>query len=193
MAVGALPGSWNWYDYVVAIAVASGVYTGLRTGLLRSVWRAVTWALMTGVGLLLYPSAGPWVRDIFNVGTDAANLQAFLLVGIAVYILCRLGDREITIRLAQRPLPALADNLGGAVVGPLVMAFIVVWASFVLVLMRSRFWHEQVAERSYIGARLVRPFPALATAPKKSVFEQPWFLQPVPRRAEPTPERDGSR
>jgi len=58
----------------------------------------------------------------------------------------------------------------------------------VLALMRSPFWHEQIARNSCFGARVVQQFPPVAAMAEKQQQEGPWFMKPIPRREEPTAE-----
>jgi uncharacterized membrane protein required for colicin V production len=187
IAAAELPTTLNWYDYVVGFAILTGFFTGLRAGLIRSLVRVGTWILMTLFSLLLYVTVGLGLKDYAGLDTDSANLQAFLMVSLLVFILCHFAGDEIVFRGTKRPLPAWLDNLGGVLFGPLVMVVFVAWLSIVLVLMRNPFCHQLVARNSYCASRLVQKFPSVAdTAGKKT--DEPWFMKPIPRREEPTAE-----
>ncbi len=186
MIAATLPTTLNWYDYAVATAVLLGFYTGLRAGLTRSLLRTVMWVLMTFLALLLYPTMGNGLHDIFDVEADSANLQAFLLVGLVVYIPCHFASNEIMFRTSKYGLPAWLDNAGGVLFGAVVMVVVMAWLSIALALMRSPLWHEQVARNSCFGARVVQQFPSVAAMAEKQQQESLWFMKPIPRREEPT-------
>ncbi|MBM3859913.1 MAG: CvpA family protein [Verrucomicrobia bacterium] len=192
-AAFALPDSMNWCDFVVAGAVLAGLYVGLRMGLLRSGLQTATWLLMIVLALLLYPTLGMWMHELLDLEADSANLQAFLGVGLVVYLACHFAGREILYRASQRVLPAAADNFLGPVVGAVLMVVVMAWACFALALTRSQFWHEEVTRHSYFGARVVQPFPSVAAMSKKKQSDNLWFMDPIKRRAEPTPDSKGSR
>jgi uncharacterized membrane protein required for colicin V production len=184
--MNALPTSLNWYDYVVALAVLSGFYTGLRAGLFRSFLRTLMWALMTLVGLLLYQTVGIGLHDFFGLETDSANVQAFLLLGLVVFILSRAAIREIMYRVSQHSLSPAVDNVGGAFLGvPLMLAFLV-WLTITLALLRSPTWDDVVVRHSCFGARCVWPFAAIAAPLDEKKTQRSWLTEPLQRREEPT-------
>ncbi|MCX7886193.1 MAG: CvpA family protein [Verrucomicrobiae bacterium] len=184
---------WNWYDYTAAGFVAIGLYVGLRSGLVESFCRLTTWTMMIAAGLLLYSSVAPWLSTLLAVEADTAKFQAFLATGFLVYLAGRFITRQVVPHVSHRPLPALLDNLGGALLGASAMTMVVVWTSMVLVLGRSAFWHEQVAVRSYWGARIMQQFPALVVTPKKETWQKWWFFGPIERRTEPAPDSKNTR
>lgn len=193
IAVATLPTTLNWYDYIMVLMLLSGFYTGLRAGLVRSSLRIGTWILMTAVALLFYPTLGMWLNDIGGVEKDSANMQAFILVGLVVYIPCYFASREIMFRMSQRSLPAWLDNAGGVLLGAVWMVVVIIWLCLVLAVVHSPFWHEQVACNSYVGARVVQPFPSIAAMDEKKTSDKPWFMEPLKRREEPTADDYKSR
>jgi len=193
MAVAEWARSLNWFDYAVIALVLTGIYSGLRAGVVRSAVWIVTWLLMCFVALLLYPTVGDWLHQVFGLESDSAHLQAFLLLGLLVYLPCRFVGHSIQLRALEHPLPAIADNIGGPLLGMVFMAVLAVWLCIVLTLMRSPFWHTQVARESHVGSRVVHWFPALDTVADKPPVDKPWFLGPIQRRQEPTPDSDKSR
>jgi uncharacterized membrane protein required for colicin V production len=178
--------SLNWYDYVVGVVVLSGFYIGLRTGLARSALRTLTCGVMTLLSLLLYPTVGMGLHEIFGLDVDSANLQAFLFLGMIVFILCHFAAREIMFRASQRSLPATLDNVGGMLIGPFVMLLVMAWLSLALALTRSPTLHPIVVQESRFGAHVVQPFPLIAAAPDTKNNKKPWFMEPIKRREEPT-------
>jgi len=189
----ALPTSLNWYDFAVGAAVLLGFFSGLRAGLIRSALRVGTWVLMTVLALAFYVTLGMWMHDIMGVETDSANLQAFLIVALVVFVLCHFASNEIMFRTSKYGLPAWLDNAGGVLFGAVLMVLVMAWLSIVLALMRSPFWHEQIARNSCFGARVVQQFPPVAAMAEKEQPEKLWFMKPIPRRAEPTPDTKGPR
>jgi uncharacterized membrane protein required for colicin V production len=188
-----LPTSWNWYDYIVAVAVLSGFYSGLRAGLVRSVWRVVMWGVMTLVALLLFATLGAGLHDLFGLGTDSANLQAFLIVTLVVYVPCHFAGNAIVSRVSERRLPALVENVGGVLVGPFVMVLVMAWLSIALALTRSPLWHEEAVQYSCFGSRVVQHFPSIAATTEKKQTDKLWFMEPIKRREDPTADGDKSR
>jgi len=188
-----LPTTLNWYDYAVAVVLLSGFYTGLRAGVVRTSLRVATWVVMTALALLLYPTVGMWLHDIFGVDTDSANVQAFLLMGLVVYIPGIFAAREIMFRASQSSLSAWMDNAGGVLLGPVWMLVLMIWLCLALALLRSPFWHEQVVRESCFGSRVTQHFPSLAAPLDDKNAKKPWFMEPIKRREEPTADGYKSR
>lgn len=188
------PISLNWYDYVVAAVVLYGFYSGLRRGLVHTSLRLVTWALMLVLPLCFYVTAGLWFRDYSGLDGDLSNLVAFQGIAIVVFLCCLAISNNIRYRLSNRKVPAWIDNMGGVLLGAVLMLLVMAWVSIMLSLMRSPFWHEQVAKESCFGYRVVQQFPPVAAMTEKQQKpEQLWFMKPIQRRSEPTPDTKGPR
>ncbi|NQU12423.1 hypothetical protein HQ590_16630, partial [bacterium] len=60
--------------------------------------------------------------------------------------------------------------------------------TILLCLLRSDFWHQQVARNSRFGACVVEHVPALARVVEEQFPDKVWFLDDIPRRQAPTIE-----
>lgn len=182
-----LPETLNWYDYVVAAAVFYGCYNGIRTGVVREFFRVLTWIFVIVVSVICYVPAGTWMKDYSGLDGDLSNLIAFWMISLVTWMFgVWLSDHGMH-RWGKRKLYAIVENLGGLLMGAILLVLIMVWTSVAVTLMRSEFWHEQVFRNSCFGARVVQTFPSVAEmAQKKQPAEQLWFMKPIQRREEHT-------
>jgi len=185
------PTSLNWYDYVVAAVVLCGLFDGRRRGLVHSLLRVATWALVLVVPICLYVTAGKWFCGYSGLDRDLSNLTMFLVIAIVTYLVCFAISDAIRYRLSKRTVPAWLDNIGGLLLGGVVTVLLMAWVSIALSLMRSQFWHDQIAKESRFGYRVVQRFPSVAAMVEKpQPAEDLWFLKPIQRRTEPTPDKE---
>ena len=188
-----LPTSLNWYDYVVLAIVSIGLMMGRRLGILRSLLRMITWLVMSGLALALYPFVGEWLRGLLDVDLDFANLLAFMGITLFISLMSFWACDAIVLRYSRHEPSPWVDNFGGLLLGGVTAVVITVWLTVGFTLMRSQFWHEQVARDSYFGARVVQQFPRVAEMANKPQPEELWFMRPLHRRADPVHDIKGGK
>ena len=182
----------NWFDMVVTAAMIYGIVAGVRNGLSGEIILVLGLLLMVVLALNFYASVGDWLQSVTGQTVEMANLVAFVSIAVSVYVVTVVVRRVVHRRLKQLTFAAAVENVGGGVAGLVRMAVAVAWLTVVLSLVRSPFWHEQVARNSRFGAFVVEQFPAVAAVAKKEFPEKVWFLREIKRPKEPTIEESSS-
>ncbi len=179
------PFGMNWYDAVVVLAVVYGVWSGVRTGFSGEIIRAVGLVMMVVLAVGFYPPAGAWLKDRMDWDSDRANLVAFIAVAVIAFIITLIAQTIVHKRRRGRVFSALVENMLGGVAGALRMLVIMIWLTVLLCLVRSPWWHKQIARQSRSGAWLVDHLPAVAAVVDKQFPESLWFLGNIKRPQEP--------
>ena len=179
------PTGSNWYDIVVLATLVYGVVTGVRTGFTREVIRTIGFAAMVLLGLKYYGAVGAWLKPVLYIPTEIANLMAFILIAALIYGVM-YGVRELVHRRIMKfSCGAFVENVGGGTLGFFRMLAIMGTLTVLLCLLRSDFWHDQIARNSQFGAYVVNQSAPLAELAKKRFPEKLWFTQEIKRRGEP--------
>jgi uncharacterized membrane protein required for colicin V production len=177
--------TFNWYDFVVLFALLFGVWSGIRTGFLGEIIRAVGLVAMVVVALVYYHRGGEWLRGQTGFSPEFANLVSFIAICTAVYALF-VGLRSLLHkRMKRATTPAFVENTGGGVLGVIRMLAIMVGLTIGLTLVRSPFWHQEVANQSRFGRYVVHRFPAVESMTHSNYEEKLWFLDKLLRPEEP--------
>jgi hypothetical protein len=140
-----------------------------------------------------YQPLGGWLETKVGWETDLANLVAFVAIAVAVFAVTFVAHLIVRRQRKARVLSALAENLGGAVAGAVRMLFVMAWVTVLLCLVRSQWWHEQIAHKSRAGAWLVDHLPTVAAVVDKQFPEKLWFLDEIKRPNEPEVEPDAPK
>jgi membrane protein required for colicin V production len=184
--------SFNWYDIVVGLALAYGVWGGIRAGLFVEVLRVVGIGLMVAAALHFYIPAGDRLRSWTDLAEEPSKLLAFVAIAVAVYLVTLMIRNFVTGRVKKFTFLAFTDNVGGALAGLIRMAVVMAFVTIMISLTRSQFWHRQVSKNSAFGATVVAQFPEVAAVVKKSFPEKLWITQEIKRRDDPDLETTGS-
>jgi membrane protein required for colicin V production len=186
-----VPGTINWYDLVVVVALLYGVWSGLRAGLTGEIIRVIGLVLMIALAAEFYLSAGNWLRAHSQLGKDISYLIAFVSIAVVVHLIA-LAARLATHKQMQKlKFAAIVENVGGSLAGVVRMAVIMTWLTVLLCLSNSDFWHHTVGEESRFGTFVINQLPAVKNIVKKSFPEKAW-LSDLKRRPEPNYEEVGS-
>jgi uncharacterized membrane protein required for colicin V production len=182
--LAALPFGANWYDVVIILGLAYGVYDGIRTGFSGEILRVVGWVSMIAVAALTYKDTAPWLMHHFDMEKTAAELSMFIGIAMLTWAAILVVRRIIHQRLKVRPLAGFVESGGGAVLGAVRLAVILAWVTIGLALIRSPFWHKQVARDSRFGSYLVQHLPVLTAHVEKNFPETMIFFREIKRREE---------
>jgi membrane protein required for colicin V production len=183
----------NWYDIVVIAVLIYGIVAGVRNGLSGEIILVLGLLLMVALALSFYADVGEWLRRVTGLILEVANLVAFVSIAVIVYVVTIVVRKVVHRKLKQLKFTAVVENIGGGMAGSLRVLVIMAWLTVVLSLVRSPFWHEQVARNSRFGAFVVEQFPAVAAVTKKEFPEKVWFLRDIRRREEPTIDESSSQ
>jgi uncharacterized membrane protein required for colicin V production len=183
----------NWYDIVVVAALIYGIVAGVRNGLSGEIILVLGLLLMVALALSFYAGVGEWLRRITGLTVEVANLVAFVSIAVLAYVVTIVVRKVVHRKLKQLTFGAVVENVGGGVAGLLRLLVTMAWLTVVLSLVRSPFWHKQVARNSRFGAFVAEQFPAVAAVAKKEFPEKVWFLRDVQRREEPAIEDSSSQ
>jgi membrane protein required for colicin V production len=175
----------NWYDWVVAVAVVYGLWSGLRTGLSGELLRVLSWVLMVAAAVFFFEPVGAWLARTLRLAREPANLIAFVVLVVMVYVIMLAIRWLVTKRFPRQPMAAFLENFGGALAGALRMTVMMGLLTVVLCLTRSAWWHTQVGKNSRFGAGVIHYLPAVEAMTRKQFDEKVWFLKDVKRRDEP--------
>ena len=184
--------SFNWYDLVVGVALAYGVWSGIRTGLFVELLRVVGIAAMVIVAVHFYIPLGDRLRDWSGIAREPARLTAFVAIAVAVYVISVVIRNLVRARANKVSLLAVTDNIGGALAGLIRMAVAMALVTIMISLMRSPFWHRQVSVNSVFGSAVVAQLPEVAAVVQRSFPEKLWITKELQRREEPDVENTGS-
>jgi membrane protein required for colicin V production len=183
----------NWYDIVVIAVLIYGIVAGVRNGLSGEIILVLGLLLMVALALSFYADVGEWLRRVTGLILEVANLVAFVSIAVIVYVVTIVVRKVVHRKLKQLKFAAVVENIGGGMAGSLRVLVIMAWLTVVLSLVRSPFWHEQVARNSRFGAFVVEQFPAVAAVTKKEFPEKVWFLRDIRRREEPAIDESSSQ
>jgi membrane protein required for colicin V production len=175
----------NWYDVVVALALAYGVWSGIRAGLSGEIIGVIGLVLMIVLAVHLYAPVGAWIHSLTGLAEEPSNLIAFSGIAVVVYLLTVVARRIVHARLQKLRFAAVLENVGGAFAGTLRMLVLMALLSIVLSLTRSPWLHEHIATKSVFGSFVVGQFPAVKAVVEKEFPEKIWFLDELQRRKEP--------
>ncbi len=187
-----MPSSFNWFDVVVVVALGYGIWSGIRTGLSGEILRVFGIILMAVLGLGYYLPLGNWLQQQTGLVEEFAHLVAFVSIAVAVYLVSLLIRILVHKKLKKLRLTATLENVGGAIAGGLRMLVIMALLSITFGLMRSPFWHDQVANGSQFGSFVVRQFPAVEAVAKKGFEERLWFTKDLKRPQEVDVDKTGT-
>lgn len=180
--------SFNWYDFVVLVTLLLGLWGGIRTGFFGEIVRVIGLALMATLALMFYQRGGAWVHAQTKMAIELANLVAFISIAVVVYAVTLVVRALIHRKMKKAAGRAFIENAGGAVLGVARMTVVMGCLTIGLTLMRSPFWHKQVAHESRFGAYVVGRFPSVAAMTHSNFTETLWFLEELHRPAEPSIE-----
>lgn len=175
----------NWYDVVVAVALGYGVWSGIRRGVTGEMLSIVAWVLTVALALFGYEPLGRWLQGKTDWDIELAKLLAFMSIVVAMYLISGALRALFRRRLKQRPLSAMVESVGGAVIGLTRMGIVMAAVTVAVCLTRSEFWREQVGRRSRFGSIVVCLVPDVAEAVSKKVSQEIWFMRELKRPAEP--------
>jgi len=177
--------AFNWYDFVVLVALVYGLWSGIRTGLSGEIIRVLALLLMVALALNFYAPIGAWLKTRTGLVEEVANLTAFIGIALVVYAVSLVLRRLIQRRTRKLAFAAMLENVGGAVAGVLRMLVVMAWVTVILSLVRSPFWHKHVAHESQFGAFVVKQFPAVKAMTEKQFPEEFIFFRDLRRPADP--------
>jgi membrane protein required for colicin V production len=183
--------SFNWYDIVVGVALAYGVWSGIRTGLFVEVLRVVGIVAMVAAAVHFYIPAGDRFQSWSGIAREPARLMAFVVIAVAVYVVSVALRNLVSARAKKVKFLAFTDNVGGAVAGLIRMAVAMVLVTIMISLMRSPYWHQQVSVNSVFGSAVVQQLPEVAAVVQKSFPEKLWITKELKRREEPDVDKAG--
>jgi uncharacterized membrane protein required for colicin V production len=177
--------TFNWYDFVVLLALIFGVWSGIRAGFLGEIIRAIGLVVMAIVALVYYERAGSWLHASSGLAAEPSNLISFVVLAAGVYLLF-VGLRSLLHRkMKKASTPAFVENTGGGVLGTVRMLTIMICITIGLTLVRSPFWHQQIAQDSRFGSYVVGKFPAVESLTHSNYEEKLWFLDKLLRPEDP--------
>jgi membrane protein required for colicin V production len=186
-----VPGTLNWYDFVVIVALLYGVWSGLRAGLTGEIIRVIGLVLMIVLAAEFYLPAGNWLQAHSRLGEEPAYLIAFVSIAVVVHLIA-LAARLATHKQMQKlKFAAMVENVGGSFAGVIRMAVIMMWLTVLLCLSNSDFWRQTAGEESRFGSFVINQLPAVNNMVKKSLPQKTW-LSDLKRRPEPNYEEAGS-
>lgn len=185
--------TFNWYDFVVLLALIFGVWSGTRAGFLGEIIRAVGLVVMAIAALRYYQPLGDWLHTKTGLATEPANLISFIVLAAVVYALF-VGLRSLLHRkMKKASTPAFVENTGGGVLGTVRMLTIMICVTIGLTLVRSPFWHQQIAQDSRFGSYVVGKFPAVESLTHSNYEEKLWFLDKLLRPEDPGIEESNKK
>jgi membrane protein required for colicin V production len=177
--------SYNWYDVVVIIALAYGVWSGIRTGLTGELIRAAGWVLTVTLAVRFYQPVGQWLSGKLNMETEVGHLVAFIAIALGMYAVQVMVRTLVHKRVKRFKFGAVLENVGGGTAGAVRMALVMTCLSVMLCLIRSPFWHQQVGKNSAFGSYVTGRFPAVAAMVEKKFPETMWFSKELKRPDDP--------
>jgi len=195
MGLGTFAASFggNWYDIVVICALIYGVVAGVRNGFSGEIILVLGMLLMIVLAMSFYGGLGAWLQSVSGLTNELANVVAFVMIAVLVYIVTVAVRLFVHRKLKQRPFAAMVENIGGGVAGLLRMLVVMTWLTVVLSLSPSPYWREQAAYKSRFGSFIVEQFPAVAAVTKRELPEKVWFLRDIKRPEEPSVEDSGAQ
>jgi len=146
---------WNWYDYVILIALVGGLWQGFRRGLSKIALTTIGSLLVLTATLKLYQTIYDWLQ-IRQWFTQAANGPA-AIVAIAVggYLPILIISQIFGKWIQRRFFPVFLESFGGGVLGLISMAAMLAWLNLGLMLTCGQSVQRQFLYDSWIGSRLV--------------------------------------
>jgi membrane protein required for colicin V production len=186
-----VPGTINWYDFVVVVALLYGVWSGLRAGLTGEIIRVVGLVLMIVLAAEFYLPVGNWLHEHSPLGQDVSYLIAFVGIAVVVHLIALAARLATHKRMQKLKFAAMVENVGGSLAGVIRMAVIMTWLTILLCLSNSGFWHHTVGEESRFGSFVINQLPAVNNMVKRSFPEKSW-LTDLKRAPEPNYEDVGS-
>ncbi len=184
-----LPFGMNWYDAVLVLGIVYGIWSGVRNGFSAEVITAVGLVMMVVLAIGFYHHVGAWMQNRTGWDGDLANLVAFVGIAVVVFVITFVTQNVVRRKRKAKVFSAIAENIGGAVAGSLRMAVIATWLTVLLCLVRSDFWHEQIAQNSQYGSWLVDHLPTVAAVVDKQFPETVPFFEELQRRQDPDVEK----
>lgn len=176
----------NWYDWVVIVAAAYGVWSGIRRGFMGELMSVVGVVLMLYLSLKFYAPLGELLRAYLGFAIEPANLTAFVVISILVYLAAFSMSEYLHDKMKRGGVFAVSvENFGGAIGGLIRTLGIMTAITIALCLTRSEFWHSHVGRESKFGLYIVERYPPVAEMVNRNFKEKMWFMDDIKRREDP--------
>ena len=154
--------SWNWYDLVILVALAWGIWHGKRWGLSEKATTTVGSLLVLAATLKFYLPVYKWMQDRHCFELEALGAAAVLAIAVGIYLPVLLVRWRLSRWIQSHLFPQSVEKYGGAVLGLVSMTALIAWLSVGLLLTCGRSAHREVVQDSWLGSRIVNRLPAVA-------------------------------
>lgn len=177
---------WNWYDWLVLVALGYGIWSGMRNGFVGELTSVIGVVAMLALAIKGFEPVGKFIRAYVDFTEEMSNLIAFVVISLVVYVIA-VSVRQVLHDKMKRGgvLPVTIENVGGAGGGFLRMLGIMSAITIGICLTRSEFWHRQVGRDSQFGAAVARKIPRVDAMVNRSFKEKIWFMDDIKRREDP--------
>ena len=163
---------YNWYDAVVPIVLAYGVWNGWEAPFTEKIFGVAEMMLALVVGIEWYGPVSARLESVTGMSAVAARPTAFIGIAILVRLLSLLGQHLARRKLLEIEVWRSVNLLGAPLAGFLWACGLMIWITVALNLTNSQFCHDQIARNSRFGATVIARVPAVAITLTKHSPEQ---------------------
>jgi hypothetical protein len=161
-AVSNMFNGYNWYDAVVPVVLAYGVWNGWEAPFTEKIFGVAEMTLALVVGIAWYGPVSARLESVTGMTAVAARPAAFIGIAILVRLLSLLAQHLARRKLANIRFGRRVDLIGSPLAGFLWACGLMIWITVALNLTNSRFFHDQIARNSRFGAMVIARVPAVA-------------------------------
>jgi uncharacterized membrane protein required for colicin V production len=99
-STAASPTSLSWFDVVLVLVLAFGLFRGRRNGMGRELVPTLMWITLVVVSGLGYSMAGQVFVNAAGMGKTLSYILAYVILAFVVYLIFSLINRAVTAKLA---------------------------------------------------------------------------------------------
>ncbi len=145
---------WNWYDYIILMALIVGLWQGIRSGLSKIASITIGSLLVLTATLKLYQTIYDWLQQQHWFTQTANSSAAIVAIVVGVYLPVLIISQLFGKWIQRRFFPVFLENFGGEVLGLISLAAILAWLNVGLMLTCNQSVQRLFLYDSWIGLRL---------------------------------------
>jgi hypothetical protein len=122
---------------------------------------------------------GKWAAKQVGWEEEAATFGSFVAIAVAIYLVKTAAQALVHRRMKKAWFSAMVENVGGTLAGLVRMTALMCVLTLALSLVRSEFWHQEVARDSRFGSFVSKQMPAAEEMARKYLSEKVIRLKDV--------------
>jgi uncharacterized membrane protein required for colicin V production len=91
--------TFGWFDAVVIVALAFGLFRGRRNGIAKELVPTLMWIALVVVSGLCYPLGAQAFINYLSWGKLSSSILSYVIIAVVVYVIFSIVNRAVTAKL----------------------------------------------------------------------------------------------